>query len=199
MGEAAPTVGLSGREAEARRRRGEGNVSVTGTSRTYTRILRTNVFSPYNTILFVIGGALLAMGRINDAVISVGIGVLNAAISAVQEIRAKRQLDHLQLLARGTVVVLRDGRDAEVVPEAVVRGDVVRVRPGDQVVVDGPVVERSVGGGRVAADRGVRRAAAGGGRGPAVGQLLHRRRRPAAGPGRRRGQLRQPVDRRGPP
>jgi cation-transporting ATPase E len=141
---APPTVGLSSSEAEARRRRGEGNASVTGTSRTYARILRTNVFSLYNIILFVIGAALLVMGRYNDAVISVGIGVLNAAISAVQEIRAKRQLDRLQLLARGTVVVLRDGRETEVVPEAVVRGDVVRVRAGDQVVVDGPVLEGAI-------------------------------------------------------
>ncbi|MCW2531789.1 MAG: Cation-transporting ATPase [Blastococcus sp.] len=144
MSTAASTAGLSSSEAEARRRRGEGNTSVTGTSRTYTRILRTNVFSLYNIILFVIGAGLLVMGRYNDAVISVGIGVLNAAISAVQEIRAKRQLDRLQLLARGTVVVLRDGRETDVVPEAVVRGDVVRVRPGDQVVVDGPVLEGAI-------------------------------------------------------
>jgi cation-transporting ATPase E len=142
--ETAPPAGLSSTEAEARRRKGQGNVSVTGTSRTYSRILRTNVFSLYNTILFVIGGALLAMGRYSDAVISVGIGVLNAAISAVQEIRAKKQLDRLQLLARGTVVVLRNGRDTDVVPEAVVRGDVVRLRPGDQVVVDGPVLEGAI-------------------------------------------------------
>jgi cation-transporting ATPase E len=142
--EAASPPGLSSREAAALLRRGEGNVSVTGTSRTYARILRTNVFSLYNTILYVIGGALLAMGRYSDAVISVGIGVLNAAISAVQEIRAKKQLDRLQLLARGTVAVLRDGRDTDVVPEAVVRGDVIRVRPGDQVVVDGPVLEGAI-------------------------------------------------------
>jgi cation-transporting P-type ATPase E len=135
------TVGLSSREAAARRRRGEGNEAVSSTSRSYTEILRTNVFSLYNTILFVIGAALLALGRYSDALISVGIGVLNAAISAVQEIRAKRQLDRLQLLARSTVVVVRDGEDTEVFPEAVVRGDVVRVRPGDQVVVDGPVLD----------------------------------------------------------
>ena len=40
--------------------------------------------------------------------------------------------------------MVRDGRDADVVPEEVVRGDVVRVRPGDQVVVDGPVLEGAV-------------------------------------------------------
>jgi cation-transporting ATPase E len=136
--------GLSGSEAEARRRRGEGNRAVSASSRSYARILRTNVFNFYNSILFVIGGALLALGRYSDAVISVSIGLLNAVISAVQEIRAKRQLDRLQLLGRSGVVVVRDGRDTEVLPEDVVRGDVVRVRPGDQLVVDGPVLEGAV-------------------------------------------------------
>ena len=140
--EDAPAAeGLSSAEAETRRRRGAGNVSVTGSSRSYTRILRTNVFNFYNSILFAIGAALLSLGRYSDALVSVGLGVLNAGISAAQEIRAKRQLDQLQLLARGTVVVVRDGVDVEVVPEAVVRGDVVHVRPGDQVVVDGPVLD----------------------------------------------------------
>ena len=137
---ATPMSGLSSSEAEARRRRGESNLAVSASSRTYARILRTNVFNLYNSILFVIGAALLALGRYSDAVISVSIGLLNAVISAVQEIRAKRQLDQLQLLGRTAIVVVRDGRDLEVSPEDVVRGDVVRVRPGDQVVVDGPLV-----------------------------------------------------------
>jgi cation-transporting ATPase E len=133
--------GLSQREAEARHRRGEGNVAVSRSSRSYVRILRTNVFSFFNIILFVIGAALLALGRYNDAFTSVGLGLVNAAISAVQEIRAKRKLDRLQLLSRGVVAVVRDGRDVEVPPEQVVRGDLVRVRPGDQVVVDGPLLD----------------------------------------------------------
>jgi cation-transporting P-type ATPase E len=141
---APAAAGLTAAEAAARSRRGDRNVAVTGTSRTYARILRTNVFSFYNTILFTIGAALLALGRYNDAIISVGTGLANALISAAQEIRAKRQLDRLQLLARGTVVVVRGGRDVELPPEDVVRGDVVRVRPGGQVVVDGPVLDGRV-------------------------------------------------------
>ncbi|WP_245159634.1 HAD-IC family P-type ATPase [Blastococcus sp. CT_GayMR19] len=142
------TEGLTDAEAAARKRRGEANVAVTGTSRTYATILRTNVFSFYNTILFVIGAALLALGRYNDAIVSVGLGLVNAAISAIQEIRAKRQLDRLQLLSRTVVHVVRDGREMPVAPEDVVRGDVVRVRPGEQIVVDGPVLD----GGRLEVD-----------------------------------------------
>jgi cation-transporting ATPase E len=104
--------------------------------------------SSCSVILFAIGAALLALGRWNDAFISVGLGLLNAAISAVQEIRAKRKLDRLQLLDRTPVHVVRDGEEVAVPPEAVVEGDVVRVRPGDQIVVDGPLLD----GGRVEVD-----------------------------------------------
>ena len=151
-----PLAGLTSIEAEARRRRGEANAAVSEGSRSYATILRTNVFSFYNSILFVIGAALLGLGRYSDALISVGLGLLNAVISAAQEIRAKRKLDRLQLLDRAPVLVLRDGREVELAPEAVVRGDVLRVRPGDQIVVDGPLLDGPEGsqneGSRLEAD-----------------------------------------------
>jgi cation-transporting P-type ATPase E len=147
MDVAAP-AGLTSAEAAARRRAGESNTPVSGTSRSYATILRTNVFSFYNSILFVIGAALLAMGRYNDAFVSVGLGLVNAVISAAQEIGAKRKLDGLQLLDTSPVVVVRDGAETPVAPAEVVRGDVVRVRAGDQIVVDGPLLP----GGRIEAD-----------------------------------------------
>ncbi len=115
-----------------------------------------SVFSFFNVILFVIGIALLALGRYSDALISVGLGLVNALISAGQEIRAKRKLDRLQLLDEAPVLVLRDGREVEIAPDVVVRGDVLRVRPGDQIVVDGPLLDGAGRGRRVAADRRVR-------------------------------------------
>src|ERR1700709_559040 len=130
LADAPPGVhGLSSGEVEERRRRGEVNRAVSASSRSYARILRTNVFSFYNIILFVIGAALLALGRYSDALTSVGLGLVHAALSAAQEVRAKRKLDRLQVLSRGVVTVIRDGRDVEVTPEQVVRGDVVHVRP----------------------------------------------------------------------
>src|SRR3954467_11224982 len=139
--------GLSAAEAQERRGRGETNTAVSGTTRGYGQILRSNVFSFFNTILFVIGIALLVLGRYSDAFTSVGLGLVNAVISAVQEIRAKRKLDRLQLLDRAAVIVVRDRREVEVAPEEVVRGDVLRVRAGNQIVVDGPLLD-----GRVEAD-----------------------------------------------
>jgi cation-transporting ATPase E len=140
--------GLTNAEVETRRHRGEANTVAGGATRSYATILRTNVFSFYNSILFVIGIVLLSLGRYNDAFITVGIGLLNAVISAAQEIRAKRKLDRLQLLDQAQVVVVRSGHDIEVPPDAVVSGDVLRIRPGDQIVVDGPLLD----GDRVEAD-----------------------------------------------
>src|SRR3954447_25750278 len=133
--------GLSSTEAAERRRRGEANTGGESSTRSYATILWTNVFSFLNIILFVIGVALLALGRYSDALISVGLGLINAVISAAQEMRAKRKLDQLQLLDRAPVCVVRDGREVEVTPDAVVRDDVLRVRPGDQIVVDGPLLD----------------------------------------------------------
>ena len=70
---AAPVTGLTAAEVDNRRRRGETNKAVRGGSRTYAAFLRTNVFSFFNVILFVIGAALLALGRYSDALISVGL------------------------------------------------------------------------------------------------------------------------------
>ncbi|MBW0089130.1 HAD-IC family P-type ATPase [Pseudonocardia sp. KRD-184] len=132
--------GLTSVEAEQRRKHGEANTAATRASRTYGQILRTNVFSFYNSILFVIGAALLSLGRYSDALVSVGLGLINAVLSSIQELRAKRKLDRLQLLDQAEVTVVRDGVDVRLAPERVVRGDVVHVRAGDQIVVDGPLL-----------------------------------------------------------
>src|SRR3954469_21828929 len=95
--EPAP-MGLSDWEVQDAVRRGLANTPVSGSGRTTGRILRTTVFSFYNNTLFVIGTALLVLGRYSDALVSVGLGIINAALAAFQELRGKRQLDRLQLL-----------------------------------------------------------------------------------------------------
>jgi cation-transporting P-type ATPase E len=141
-------AGLSEQEARDLTRQGRANTAVSGSTRTTATILRTTVFSFYNNTLFAIGIALLVLGRYSDALISVGLGIVNAGLAAVQELRAKRQLDRLQLLAREPVTVIRDDADRVIPPTEVVEGDVVRVRRGEQIVVDGPVIEVTGGADR---------------------------------------------------
>ncbi len=129
--------GLSEHEAQQRRKQGLSNVTTHRPSRSYWDIVRANLFTFFNNILFVIGVALIALGRYNDALTSVGLGLINALISTVQEIRAKRQLDRIALIATPQVTVIRDGSEKVVIPAELVQGDVIRVSAGDQIVVDG--------------------------------------------------------------
>ena len=132
--------GLSEGEAADRRRRGLGNVLPMKTSRTYVQILRENVLMPVNVIMFALGLALVALGQVSDALISVGVAFFNVLVGTVQEVRAKRVLDRITLLTRPKVTVLRGGQERVVDPSDVVIGDLLVLRPGDQVVVDGRVV-----------------------------------------------------------
>ena len=135
-----PVQGLTEREAQARRARGEGNNTGMAPSRSYWDIARANLFTLFNNILFAIGVALIALGRTNDALTSVGLGLVNALISTVQEIRAKRQLDRIALINRPTVTVVRDGRAQTIAPADLVKGDIIQVSAGDQIVVDGRMI-----------------------------------------------------------
>ncbi len=132
--------GLSESEAADRRRRGLGNVLPVKTSRTYAQILRENVLVPVNVIMFSLGLALVILGQVSDALISVGVAFFNVLVGTVQEVRAKRVLDRITLLTRPKVTVLRGGQEHVVDPSDVVIGDILVLRPGDQVVVDGRVV-----------------------------------------------------------
>ena len=136
----ADLQGLSETEVADRRRRGLGHSLALKSSRSYARILRTNIFVPVNIIMFALGQALIVLGQVSDALISVGVAFFNVLVGTVQEIRAKRVLDHITLLTRPKATVMRDGQEHLVDPSELVVGDILVVRPGDQVLVDGQVV-----------------------------------------------------------
>ncbi len=137
---AATIQGLSEGEAAARREAGQGNTAPPPTGRTYLQIVRENVFTFINNILFLLGLALLLVGRPLDALVSVGVIAVNIVVSVVQEVRAKRMLDQVALLTRPTALVLRDGKERQLTPDQLVIGDVLKAGAGDQIVLDGRVL-----------------------------------------------------------
>ncbi len=138
--EAGTIAGLDEIEVLARREQGEGNEYHPPTSRSLTDILRQNVFSLINIVLFTLGTVMVAIGRVDEAFTSVSLIMMNILVGVVQELRAKRKLDHIALLTRPRVNVIREGAERAIDPTELVRGDIVVLRPGDQVVVDGIIV-----------------------------------------------------------
>jgi cation-transporting ATPase E len=143
-----PFIGLSEQNVRERRARGEGNSAPAPTSRSYRQIFTENVFTFINLCLFGLGITLAILGRIGDALMSTAVISLNIVVSVVQEIRAKRTLERIALLARPTAGVLRDGHQQSVMPDELVVGDVIKVGPGDQILVDG----RLLAGARLTVD-----------------------------------------------
>jgi len=134
--------GLTTAEVIQRQKNGAGNEFQTKSSRTNWSIIRTNLFSTYNIILFIISAILAILGRYNDAFITIIVGILNAFIGTFQEIRAKRQLDQIAVVANPQVIVQRNGNKQEVPPSDLVQDDLIWLYSGEQAVVDGKIVDQ---------------------------------------------------------
>ena len=127
--------GLSESEA-ARRLDAQSRPRRQLTGRSYTAIVRANIFTFFNLILAVAGGLTLVFGDWQDALF-LGVLVSNASIGITQEVRAKRALDRLASLVAPHASVVRDGAVRQIAIDELVVGDLVRLGPGDQVVADG--------------------------------------------------------------
>ena len=132
--------GLTQTQVAERTRQGQTNHIKLKSSRRYRDILRTNLFAPVNLVLYVIGGGMLMVGDTRTAIMVVGLILFNAIIGIIQEISAKRKLDKIALLARHTARVIREGEEQEIDPSDIVLGDLIVIRTGDQIPVDGKVV-----------------------------------------------------------
>ncbi|OWY61852.1 hypothetical protein B7486_61580, partial [cyanobacterium TDX16] len=136
----AVITGLTAAEVAEREAKGQVNRGDEDAGRTLGQIFRANAFTRFNAILGALLLAVLATGRLLDALFGFVL-VLNTVIGVVQEVRAKRTLDRLQVLHAPQCLVRRDGETSTISIEDVVLDDVLELRPGDQVPVDGVVLE----------------------------------------------------------
>ena len=83
---------------------------------------------------------ILIVAPIQDALFGM-VMVINSAIGIVQELRARRKLDALRVVVAPKAEVIRDGKPWTVRVSGLVTDDVVVVRSGDQVPVDGEVID----------------------------------------------------------
>ncbi|WP_226533400.1 HAD-IC family P-type ATPase [Microbacterium paraoxydans] len=129
------TVGLTRAEVAERVASGKTNAFSADTSRSAWSIVRANVFTLFNGIVFACFLVLFLVGRWQDALFGLA-AFANAIIGCVQEFRAKSALDRLALMNAPRALVLREGSQAEVAPGEVVLDDVLILRAGEQVPAD---------------------------------------------------------------
>ncbi len=130
--------GLSSAEAQSRRAQGERDLAGPPPGGAFRQILARNVFTWLNLILVTLGVATLATGSVPDSAFIL-VAVINTVVGTVQEVRAKRTLDRLALLNAPTARARRDGELTNLPIEALVVGDIVEMRTGEQVAADSVV------------------------------------------------------------
>ena len=132
--------GLTHEEVIERTNDGRVNKDPETTSRSTWQIVYANVFNPVNAIMLALFVLILVAGFPADGLF-VGVVISNSVIGVSQEIYARRELEKLQLLNSPRVRVIRNGAEEEVAADEVVQDDLVVTGAGDQIVVDGDVLE----------------------------------------------------------
>ncbi len=133
-------TGLTPKEVVQRIESGQSNAVKTSTSRSVQDIVRANVFTLFNGIIFAAMVLVLITGSWRDAVFGFVI-IINTGIGIVTELRAKRTLDRLSILVASEFLVHRDGRDVEVSHNEIVLDDLLWIRAGEQVPADGQIIQ----------------------------------------------------------
>ena len=131
--------GLSFKQVAQARAAEETNEFDNSSSRSIVAILRANVFTIFNAILASAVVVVLAVGSWQDAVFGFVL-LLNTLTGTIAELRAKRALDNLAVLAAPTAHVIRDGEAKDIEVSQVVLGELLELRSGDQVPADGQVL-----------------------------------------------------------
>ena len=136
-------TGLTAEQVEDRKAHGLVNFNTEANTKSVKQIVRENVCTLFNMINIVLAIAVICVGSFKNLTFMMII-VLNTLISIVQELRSKRTLDKLQVLASSKVSSIRDGKKVKLDINEIVLDDVLCFEIGNQVVVDSVIRQGEV-------------------------------------------------------
>ncbi len=131
--------GLGPDEVRQRAAEGKVNSAAKTSTRTYSDIVKDNVFTYFNLIFAVLAVLLIIVGSFRNLTFMIVI-FFNTIIGIVQEIRSKRALDSLKIISDPKAVVIRSGAEKTVPVNELVLDDLVVLSAGSQVPADAVVI-----------------------------------------------------------
>ena len=129
-------------DAEVRQRIEQGLVNHNSDikSKSIKRIVLENLITPFNILNFVLAVMILIVGSYKN-LLFMGVIICNIFIGTVQEIRAKKTIDKLSLIAEPKAHVIRDGIKHAIAIHDIVMDDITFLGAGNQVCSDAVVIE----------------------------------------------------------
>ena len=129
-------VGLSSSQVAERVEKGWANGVVKTAGKTELDIITQNLFTFFNLVFVVLAVALALAGSSVKNMTFLIVVVCNLCIGCFQEIRAKRAVDRLTLVAAQKIRTIRNGIMEEIPSDELVRDDIVEFVAGDQICAD---------------------------------------------------------------
>ena len=131
-----PKVGLTAQEARLREERGWANGLRVSAGKTEWEIILENCLTFFNLVFVVLAVILFISGSTVKNMAFMIVVLCNAAIGCFQEIRAKRAVDKLTLVAAAQIRTVRDSIIVPIRSDLLVRDDIVEFVSGDQICAD---------------------------------------------------------------
>ena len=138
MLQADPAEGLSPQETKLGQSNGLSNIMPPSNTKSEGQIIKENVLTFFNLIFLVLALCLCLVGSFKNLMFLL-VAVANTVVGSFQEIRAKRAVDKLTLVAAGTAKAIRSGQRVSVRTDQLVRDDIVEFAAGDQICADAVV------------------------------------------------------------
>ncbi|MBQ8768712.1 MAG: cation-translocating P-type ATPase [Oscillospiraceae bacterium] len=135
--EADIDIGLTGEQARERAVKGWSNGMPQSASKTEKEIVLEKCLTFFNLVFIILALVLVIGGSSIKNMTFLGVMVCNTVIGIFQEIRAKRAVDKLTLVAVQQVRTIRDGKLQKIRSSKLVRDDIVEFAAGDQICADG--------------------------------------------------------------
>ena len=107
------------------------------------KIITRNTFTLFNLVNLILALMIISVGSYKN-LLFIFIAIANTLISIVNEIRAKKIVDKMRLIAEQNPTVLRDGKPYQVKSEEIIKGDVLVLSLGDQVLYDSVIEEGTI-------------------------------------------------------
>ena len=134
---AHPEDGLTAAQVQQREECGWRNGAPRSAGRTEKEILLENLITFFNLVFVIMAVVLAFAGSSVKNMTFLIIVFINAAIGCYQEIRAKRAVDKLTLVAAQQLRTIREGKKLLIRSDLLVRDDIVEYVAGDQICADG--------------------------------------------------------------
>jgi len=127
--------GLTSEEAQNRILNHYNNENNVKTTKTTWQIIRGNLFTFFN-MLYAVITVLLCFAKSWSNLTYLVIIIPNILLGIIQEIKAKKIIEKLNLVTAPHAIVIRDGEQIEVETKEVVLDDIIKFSTGNQIIAD---------------------------------------------------------------